>query len=314
MEYRFEQPHGMMIRMIPYNGMVMRGNMTTEKKRCTAVVLAAGSGRRMHAATAKQFMELAGKPLIWYSLHAVEQSEIIDDCILVTGEADIPYVQIEIVRKYGFEKVTDVIAGGSERYGSVCNAMRYIAEGRQPVPNRDGYVFIHDGARPFLTEEILKNTYDAVRQYGACVAAVPSKDTIKIADEQGFAAATPDRRLVWNIQTPQAFETELITAAYGKLERELLRLGEQSDNGPGSGGCSAGGQSISGRVEDRQMPGSRGIAVTDDASVVELFTEHKVRLTFGSYENIKITTPEDIRTAEGFLELKRVRDKTERSV
>ena len=89
-----------------------------EKKRCTAVVLAAGSGRRMHADTAKQFMELGGKPLIWYSLHAVEKSEIIDDCILVTGETDIPFVRQEIVGKYGFEKVTDVIAGGSERYVS----------------------------------------------------------------------------------------------------------------------------------------------------------------------------------------------------
>lgn len=260
----------------------MRGKMDIEKKRCTAVVLAAGSGRRMHAATAKQFMELAGKPLIWYSLQAVEQSEIIDDCILVTGEADIPYVRQEIVGKYGFGKVTDVIAGGDERYASVCNAMRYIAEGRQPKPNVDGYVFIHDGARPFLTEEILRNTYEAVQQYGACVAAVPSKDTIKIADEQGFAVSTPDRRLVWNIQTPQVFETKLITAAYGELERELLRLN---------------GQDSSEQGQHRQC-----ITVTDDASVVELFTDHKVKLTMGAYENIKITTPEDISTAEGFLD------------
>lgn len=240
------------------------------------MVLAAGSGRRMHAATAKQFMELAGKPMIWYSLRAVEQSEILDDCILVTGKADIPYVRQEIVARYGFEKVTDVIAGGDERYASVCNAMRYIVEGRQPVPNVDGYVFIHDGARPFLTEEILRNTYEAVRQYGACVAAVPSKDTVKIADGQGFAVSTPDRRLVWNIQTPQVFETKLITAAYGKLEKEFSRLSGQ---------------------------GTKFINVTDDASVVELFTDHKVKLVMGAYENIKITTPEDISTAEGFLEL-----------
>lgn len=246
--------------------------MDTGKKRCTAVVLAAGSGRRMHAATAKQFMEFAGKPLIWYSLRAVEKSEIIDDCILVTGAADISFVRQEIVEKYGLKKVTDVIAGGNERYSSVCNAMRYMAEGRQPMPNMDGYVFIHDGARPFLTEEILWNTYADVQKYGACVAAVPSKDTIKIGDEQGFVVSTPDRRLVWNIQTPQVFETKLVTAAYGALEKELSKAGGQS------------------------------VHVTDDASVVELFTNHKVKLTFGSYENIKITTPEDISTAEGFLE------------
>lgn len=245
--------------------------MSTLKQRCTAVVLAAGSGRRMQAATAKQFMPLLGKPLIWYSLQAVEQSEIIDDCILVTGEADIPYVQQEIVERYGFEKITAVIAGGSERYASVGNAMKYIAENRQAVPDENGYVFIHDGARPFLTEEILKNTYEAVQEYGACVAAVPSKDTVKLADEQGFAVSTPDRRLVWNVQTPQAFETKLITEAYAALERELPLLSKQ------------------------------GIAVTDDASVVELLTDHRVKLTLGSYENIKITTPEDIETAETFL-------------
>lgn len=241
------------------------------KKRCTAVVLAAGSGRRMHAAMAKQFMELAGKPLIWYSLQAIERSEIIDDCILVTGEADIPFVRQKIVATYDFKKVTDVIVGGGERYASVCNAMRYLAEGRQAIPNEDGYVFIHDGARPFLTEDILQRTYEAVRRYGACVAAVPSKDTIKIADEEGFAVSTPDRRLVWNVQTPQVFDTKLITDAYGELEKELLRLNGQ------------------------------GITVTDDASVVEMFTDHKIRLVMGSYENIKITTPEDFSTAEGFL-------------
>lgn len=275
--------------------------MDTMKKRCTAVVLAAGSGRRMHAATAKQFMELAGKPLVWYSLQAVEQSEIIDDCILVTGEADLSFVRRDIVERYGFKKVTSVIAGGDERYASVCNAMRYIVECRQPVPNEDGYVFIHDGARPFLSEEILRNTYEAVQRYGACVAAVPSKDTIKIADEEGFAVTTPDRRRVWNIQTPQVFDTKLITAAYGELEKELSRSGSEdtdreSSNAQGARGANAGAQGagMQGRI-------GQCSSVTDDASVVELFTDHKVRLIFGSYENIKITTPEDLSTAEGFL-------------
>ena len=128
--------------------------------------------------------------------------------------------------------------------------------------------------------------------------AVPSKDTIKIADEQGFAVSTPDRRLVWNIQTPQVFETGLITTAYGELEKELMRLRGQSVNGQSQNRHNADGQS-----GDRQKPDGQGIAVTDDASVVELFTDHKVKLTMGAYENIKITTPEDISTAEGFLEL-----------
>ena len=89
------------------------------RKRCTAIVLAAGSGSRMKSSTAKQFMLLDSKPIIWYSLQAMERSEIIDDCILVTGEEDIPYVRREIVEKYAFHKVDLVVAGGSERSESV---------------------------------------------------------------------------------------------------------------------------------------------------------------------------------------------------
>lgn len=241
------------------------------KKRCTAVVLAAGSGSRMKSNVAKQYMLLEGKPLIWYALHAVEESAIIDDCILVTGEADIPYMQKEIVEKYGLTKVDIIVAGGAERYLSVANAMQAIADGKLSCPNKDGYVFIHDGARPFLTEQIIKDTYEMVERHHACVAAVPSKDTIKIADEEGFAAETPDRRKVWSIQTPQVFDTQLIVGAYARLQEELSQMTE------------------------------RGISVTDDASVVELFTDKKVKLVVASYENIKITTPEDIEVAETFL-------------
>lgn len=241
------------------------------RKRCTAVVLAAGSGRRMKSNVPKQFMMLDGKPILWYALRTIEQSEIIDDCILVTGAEDISYVTQEIVEKYGFRKVDMVTAGGPERCCSVANAMQILGHGNMRVPNRDGYVFIHDGARPFLTEEILRDTYEAVRKYHACVAAVPSKDTIKLADEEGFAAVTPDRKLVWSVQTPQVFDTELIVGAYKKLREqkdELLR---------------------------------KGIIVTDDASVVEIFTDVKVKLVRASYENIKITTPEDISIAESLL-------------
>lgn len=243
-----------------------------KKARCTAIVLAAGSGSRMKSNVAKQFMLIKDKPLIWYALQAVEQSEIIDDCILVAAPGEEDYMQREIVEKYSFSKVDFIIPGGAERYLSVGNALGAISDGRLRMPNRDGYVFIHDGARPFLTEKILRDTYEAAKKYGACVAAVPSKDTIKIADEEDFAASTPDRRRVWSIQTPQVFETELIVEAYARLAGELPGLLE------------------------------RGIGVTDDASVVELFGDCRVKLVEASYQNIKITTPEDIKTAEGFLE------------
>ena len=127
----------------------------TDKKKCTAVILAAGSGSRMKSNVAKQFMLLDGKPLIWYALDTVEQSRIIDDCILVTGEADLAYMQKEIVEKYHFSKVNTIVAGGAERYLSVGNALQMITD-------LTGYVFIHDGARPFLTEKILEDAYEAV--------------------------------------------------------------------------------------------------------------------------------------------------------
>jgi 2-C-methyl-D-erythritol 4-phosphate cytidylyltransferase len=242
-----------------------------EKKRCTAVILAAGSGSRMKSNMAKQFMPLSGKPLICYALQAVEESDIIDDCILVTGAGDLMWVSEEIVRKYHYHKVDTVIAGGDERYASVAGAMRLIRSGDMAVPNRDGYIFVHDGARPFLTEKILRDTYEAARKYGACVSAVRSKDTVKIADGEGFVSETPDRNLVWNMHTPQVFETKLITDAYAALEKNLQELKEE------------------------------GVHITDDAMVVEYFTNHRVKLVEGSYENIKLTTPEDLVIAEKIL-------------
>ncbi len=245
------------------------------KKRCTAIILAAGSGSRMKSNVAKQFMLLNGKPLIWYALNAVEESKIIDDCIVVTGKEDIPFVREEIVKKFDFHKVDIIVSGGEERFSSVANAMRVIAQNKLRVPNQDGYVFIHDGARPFLTEEIIKSTYRAVEEYHACVAAVLSKDTIKIADELDYAVQTPNRNRVWNVQTPQVFDTPLIVEAYESLEKHLPKLADE------------------------------GITMTDDASVVELFTNVKVKMVPASYENIKITTPEDITIAEMFLQNKR---------
>ena len=251
----------------------------TEGKRghCTAVVLAGGSGSRMKSNVAKQFMQLGGKPLLWYSLQAVQQSEIIDDCILVVGGASnqgnqetLEYVRREILERYDFTKVTAVVEGGTERCWSVENAMTLLRSRSLDEEESQGYVFIHDSARPFLTEEIICRTYEAVKRYHACVAAMPSKDTVKLATLEGFAASTPDRKLVWNIQTPQVFDRGLITDVYRRLWETYYG---KSDVVP----------------------------VTDDASVVEKFSTIKVKLVEGSYQNIKITTPEDIKMAEAFL-------------
>lgn len=235
-----------------------------EKRRCTAIVLAAGQGKRMGSKTQKQFLEIQGKPIVYYSLAVFQNSPLIDQILLVTGQDQIDFCQNEIVKKYGFSKVTAVTAGGAERYASVWKGLQRIkAEGTEA--DQRGMVFIHDGVRPFISEEILERAACAVEAYQACVIGMPSKDTIKIADENGFVADTPARKLVWTIQTPQVFDFELAYRAYAALEE-------------------------SGRTD-----------VTDDAMIVEAFTDVKVRLVEGSYENIKITTPEDLEIAEAFL-------------
>lgn len=235
----------------------------------TAIVLAAGSGKRMNSSVAKQYLVLKDKPVIWYALQAFEKSSIVDRIILVVGEGEISYCQKEIVEKFCFSKVKVVIEGGTERYLSVWEALKWLTD-NEPSVNEE-YVFIHDGARPFVNEKIIADTYEAAIAYGACVAGMPVKDTIKIADETEFAVQTPNRRMVWAVQTPQVFERSLITEAYRGLIEQLMQLK------------------------------NNGVEITDDAMVVETILKKSVKLVKASYENIKITTPEDMKVAESFL-------------
>lgn len=222
----------------------------------TAIVLAAGTGKRMNTKVHKQYLLLKEKPILYYSLKAFEDSHV-DEIILVTGAEEIEFCRKEIVEKYGFGKVRAIVEGGRERYHSVYEGLKAVGE--------TDYVLIHDGARPFVSQDIIERTLEAVCEYRACVAGMPVKDTIKISDEEGFAKETPNRSSVWMIQTPQAFSYPLIYDAY-------TRMLEKEDS-----------------------------AITDDAMVVERMTNHKVKLIEGSYRNIKITTPEDLLIAEQFL-------------
>ena len=228
-----------------------------EQGRCSAIVLAAGQGKRMHSKIQKQFLEIGGKPVLYYSLHCFQESPLIRDIILVTGEEMISYCEQEIVKKYGFSKVRKVTAGGKERYDSVYAGLLCCQD--------TDYVYIHDGARPFITEEMVQRGYEAVKRNNACVMGMPSKDTVKLADSSGYVKETPDRKIVWNIQTPQIFSYDLIRGAYESIRK-------------------------------KDMTG-----VTDDAMVVEQETGTKILLVEVSYQNIKITTPEDLAIAEAFL-------------
>ena len=232
-----------------------------EKKFCTAIVLAAGSGKRMGTKTHKQYLLLGGKPVLYYSLKTFQDSALIDEIILVTGRGEETYCRREIVDAYGISKVRQITEGGAERYHSVWRGLQKA---------KPGYVYIHDGARPFVDEAMIRRAYECVESARACAAGMPVKDTIKIVDDSGTVVRTPDRSHVWQVQTPQVFESELVKKAYASLMEE----------------------------EEKQTD------ITDDAMVVERMLGHPVRLFYGSYENIKITTPEDLETAKVFLERK----------
>ena len=170
-----------------------------KKTFCTAIVLAAGSGKRMGTKIAKQYLEIDGKPLLYYTLLAFERSPRIDKIILTVGsEEQISYCQETILRPYGFQKVASVITGGKERYDSVWMGLKAVKDDL-PKEATEGIVFIHDGARPMVSEDILERCFQDAQKYNACVAAVPVKDTIKIADENGFAETTPRRDRVWQV-------------------------------------------------------------------------------------------------------------------
>lgn len=215
----------------------------------SAIILSAGKGRRMKTNVSKQYIEVNGKPLIYYTLQAFEDSNV-DEIILVASKEDIEYVRKDIVEKYGLKKVKKIVAGGKERFDSVINGLEVI--------KCNGKVLIHDGARPLIKVAHINNIIDSVMKCSACIAAMPVKDTIKIADENDYVSSTPDRKYVWQIQTPQAFDVSLIKEAYQKMKA----AGDDS--------------------------------VTDDAMAVEKYTGERIKLLETDYENIKITTGEDL--------------------
>lgn len=188
-----------------------------EECRNTAIVLAAGQGKRMHSKIQKQFMELNGMPVLCYSLRCFQESPLIRDIILVTGEEYVSWCKEEIVEKYGFTKVSAVVSGGKERYDSVYKGLRACKDTE--------YVLIHDGARPFIDHEIIERGLMAAAQTGASVVGMPSKDTVKIADVEGNVSETPDRSSVWIVQTPQIFRYPLIYDAYTSiLKKEMTGI------------------------------------------------------------------------------------------
>ena len=216
------------------------------------ILLCAGSGKRTGLKYNKIFYKINNQTVYEMNISHFLEDNRCKQIIVVTKENEI-----EDIRHLVNDSRIEYVFGGKERQDSVY-------EGLQKV--KENHVFIHDGARPFVNQEIIRRCMLEVPEYQACVVGMPVKDTIKIADEGGYAKQTPDRKNVWMIQTPQTFSYALIYEAY----EEMLK------------------------TEDT--------AITDDAMVLECIKGKKSKLIEGSYRNIKITTPEDLLIANVYLQ------------
>ena len=213
----------------------------------SAVIVAAGMGRRMGAGINKAYLTLDGKTILEQAVKVFENCDKIEEIVVVTDDT-------EKCRKLlkDFKKVTDIVLGGATRQDSVKNGLRMC---------RGEFVAIHDGARALITVTDIEKVIEDAEKFGAAALGVKCKDTLKVADENGFIVKTLDRDCVYQIQTPQVFK----------------------------------------RTEIEKAHKENGSEITDDCAVMEIAGK-KVKITEGSYENIKITTPEDLIIAEKILE------------
>jgi len=203
--------------------------------------------------TKKPYLLLGDKPVLACALDVFEKCNYTDEIFVVVSAEDVEKCIAEIITPYNFRKIADVLVGGETRQESVFNGLRRITEDTD-------LVVVHDGVRPFVTEDIIEACCEAALKWGAAIAAVPVKDTIKVADGENFVLDTPKRDRLWAIQTPQVFQRDLLLKAHL-------------------------------HAKDKK------IQATDDAALVEQLG-CKVKLVMGSYGNIKITTAEDLIIAE----------------
>ncbi len=224
-------------------------------EKVSAIIPAAGSGRRLGSPIRKQFLKLRGKPLLVYALEAFEGCPDIDDIILVIPRGDEEFSLRGIAEEYGISKLRRAVAGGGERQESVYNGLMTLG-------CDTSIAVIHDAVRPFIGSEDISGAISLCEECGAVVTAIPVSDTVKVSDGE-TVERTLDRGRLWLAQTPQVFRLDLIKEAYRHA------------------------------AEDN-------FTATDDSSLVERIG-FEVRIYVGSYRNIKITTPDDLRIAELML-------------
>ncbi len=227
-----------------------------DKKFVSVIIAAAGMSNRMGSKINKQFISIDNKPILAHTIEKFEACSYVDEIIVVAKDEEIEYCKREIVKKYGFNKVSKVVRGGKTRQDSAYNGLLALDE-------KADIVLIHDGARPFVKNENIVDGIKGVLKYDACVIGVPVKDTIKVVDSDNDVDKTPNRDKIWAAQTPQCFKHTIIMEAYEKAIKD-------------------------------------GFVGTDDSMLVER-AGYEVKMVMGSYENIKITTPEDLIVAESLL-------------
>lgn len=232
-----------------------------------AIIVSAGKGHRFVEGKSprigttpdrgkKQFYLLEGKPILAHTLSKFENCPLIRSILLIVGEEDLDYSLKEVVEKFEFKKVSQIVPGGKRRQESVKN-------GIDALPKDAEIVAIHDGVRPFVTRAMIEDSIQSAARHGAVVLAMPVKETIKMSKPDGTILKTLDRESLWQIQTPQTFQINIIKEAYHRATKDSF-FG------------------------------------TDDASLVERLGV-TVHILPGSYTNIKITTPEDMLLANLFL-------------
>ena len=178
----------------------------------SVIIAAAGSGRRMGSGINKQYLHIGEMPVLARSIKAFNDNPLIDEILVVLQESDMAYFRQEILGKYPFAKVRQIVAGGSERQDSVRNALKQIGQ-------ETAYVLIHDGARPLIKQDVISALIEAVALHGAAAVGVPVKDTIKIVTENCVSAG-PARDTLYSMQTPQGFRRALINSAFDKAYEE----------------------------------------------------------------------------------------------
>jgi 2-C-methyl-D-erythritol 4-phosphate cytidylyltransferase len=228
-----------------------------------AIVLipAAGSGRRMGTATSKQYLQLQGKPLLAHTIDLFDQHPMVEAIYPIVPALDVAYCQHKILDSYPFTCVRRLVAGGKERQDSVYNGLKALIEDGYGQPQRP--ILIHDGARPFFNPDLLPALLQNIAGSGACIVAVPAKDTIKQVI-QGQIVGSPPRDQLWQAQTPQGFHFDILHKAFQQ---------QNSSAGPAS----------------------------DDAALVAA-AGYAVQVIAGDDRNIKITTPMDLLIATALLD------------